>query len=234
MRFLAFILVGGMSVAAAAAAQGSGARLDGVYLSWRTTTPVGLPEQSYLTFSPDGRVYEDDPDEGLAPPTDWARTCRTTRCGTYRVAGGEVAIRWSSGAEQRYEMEAGGVLKPRGSARRLRPLARLDGLRLEGVYVRHAAAGDVVVGITFSRGGEFREYNLLPHTNWVMRGDPAQRQRVVVGEGWGRYTIRRNTLELRYSNGLVARLMIFVPPGAPAQGDPPTIYINRTSLTRSP
>ena len=148
------------------------------------------------------------------------------------MAGNTVAVRWSGGSEQRFQVEPGGVLKPEGSTRRFRPLAPLDGLRLEGVYARVNVAGDVAVGLTFSPEGEFREYNLLPYTNWVMRGDGAQRQRAVVGEGWGRYTIRRNTLELRYSNGLVARLMISVPPGVPADGNASTIYVNRTSLTR--
>ncbi len=234
MRAIASLLVGVLilSPGSPARAQGGETVLDGVYLAWRTTTPMSTPEQSYLTFYPDGRVYHDDPDEGMAVPLDWAEACRNTQCGTYRVAGNTVEVRWSSGSGQRFRIEAGGVLKPEGSTRRLRRLAPLDGLRLDGVYARVNTGGDVAVGITFSREGEFREYNLLPYTNWVMRGDRGQRQREVVGEGWGRYTIRRNTLELRYSNGLVARLMISVPPGVSPDGNASTIYINRTSLTR--
>jgi hypothetical protein len=221
-----------ISQAPATEAQRVGAALDGVYLAWRTNTPISTPEQEYMTFYPDGRVYHDDPDEGLAQPLDWSRVCQSTQCGTYQVAGNTVAVRWASGSEQRFQLEPGGVLKLDGSTRRFRPLASLDGLRLEGVYARLNGSGDVAVGITLSREGEFREYNLLPYTNWVMRGDGAQRRRLVVGEGWGRYSIRRNTLELQYSNGLTARLMIFVPPGEAPGGNTSTIYINRTALTR--
>lgn len=234
MRAIASLLLGVVILAPAspAGAQDEATVLNGVYLAWRTTTATSTPEQEYMAFYPDGRVFHDDPDEGMAVPLDWAEACRSTRCGTYRVAGNTVAVRWSSGSEQHFQIAAGGVLEPEGSTRRFRPLAPLDGLRLDGVYARVNTGGDVAVGITFSREGEFREYNLLPYTSWVLRGDRAQRQRAVVGEGWGTYTIRRNTLELRYSNGLVARLMISVPPGVSPDGSASTIYINRTSLTR--
>lgn len=234
MRTIASLLLVVLALAPAwpAEAQQGATRLEGVYLAWRATSQGSVPEQEYMTFYADGRVFHDDPDEGMAVPLDWTEACRGTQCGTYRVVGNTVAVRWSSGSEQRFQVESGGILKPEGSTRRFRPLAALDDLRLDGVYARVNVGGDVAMGITFSREGEFREYNLLPYTNWVMRGDRAQRQRAVVGEGWGRYTIRRNTLELRYSNGLVARLMISVPPGVSPEGNAPTIYINRTSLTR--
>ena len=204
-------------------------RLDGVYVGWRASTMTGNVAEEYLAFYPDGRVYHDDPDEGMAHPLDWAEACRATQCGTYQLSGSTVAIRWRGGGEERFQVEPGGVLKREGSVRRFRPLAPLDGLRLDGIYAKKDTRGQVMVGITFSRAGEFREYNLLPSTSWAMRGGP-ERQRSMVGEGSGRYTIRRNTLELRYSNGLVTRHMISVPPGVAADGNAPTIYINRTRL----
>lgn len=233
MRMFTLLLIGfALSLASPGGAQQEGARLSGVYVALRTTTPMSTPEQEYLAFYPDGRVYHDDPDEGMAVPLDWAQVCRSTQCGTYSVTGGSVIIRWSSGGELRLQREPGGLLKREGSTRRFRPLAPLNGLRLEGVYALLGADGEVATGITFSRQGEFREFNLLPHTNWTMRGDPARRRHEVVGEGWGRYTIDRNTLELRYSNGLVARMMISVPPGVAANGDASTIMVNRTTLRR--
>jgi hypothetical protein len=234
MRILLVLLTAALPLplVRVADAQAPGARPDGVYLAWRATTTTSTPEQEYLTFFPDGRVYHDDPDEGLAQPLDWARACRSTQCGTYRIAANTVRVRWASGSEQRFEWEPGGVLKLEGSTRRFRPLAPLDGQQLDGIYAHVNVGGEVAVGITFSREGEFREFNLLPYTNWVMRGDGAERRRLVVGEGWGRYSIRRNTLELRYSNGLVARLMISVPPGVSTGGNPSTIYVNRTALDR--
>jgi hypothetical protein len=207
--------------------------LNGIYVALRNTTPLGVPEREFMTFYPDGRVYHDDPDEGMAAPLDWADACRNTQCGSYRVGGNTLVVRWSSGEERRFEIEPGGVLKPAGSVRRFRPLAALDDLRLDGIYAVKNSRGEVTVGITFSREGEFREYNLLPYTSWVMRGDSRERQRQVIGEGFGRYSIRRNTLELRYSNGLVTRHMISVPPGVPVSGNPATISVNRTDLTRA-
>lgn len=203
--------------------------LDGVYVAWRASTMTGSVAEEYMTFYADGRVYHDDPDEGMAHPLDWAEACRATQCGTYRAAGSSVAVRWSGGGEERFQVEPGGVLKKEGSVRRFRPLARLDGLRLDGIYAKIDTRGQVMVGITFSRAGEFREFNLLPSTSWVMRGGP-ERQRTVAGEGSGRYTIRRNTLELRYSSDLVTRHMISVPPGVPADGNASVLYINRVRL----
>jgi len=234
MRASALLLCLCFAALEAGAAQAqSGTTLNGVYLAWRASSGVSTPEQEYMTFYADGRVYHDDPKEGMAVALDWTRACRNTQCGSYRVAGNTVVVRWSSGGEQRFEIEPGGVLKPASSVRRFRPLAPLDDLRLDGIYALKSASGEVMVGITFSRAGEFREYNLLPYTNWVMRGEPGERQRLVVSEGAGRYTIRRNTLELRYSTGLVARLMISVPPGVALNGNPSTIYVNRTNLTRA-
>lgn len=221
---------GGLSPAHA---QTSPTSLHGVYVALRSSTPLSVPAEEYITFYADGRVYNDDPDEGMSSPLQWSEACRNTRCGSYAVRGKTVVIGWAGGGEQRFEIEQGGVLKPAGSVRRFRPLASLDGARLDGVYVLTGAGGEVMVGITFSSEGEFREYNLLPYTNWVMRGDAGERKRLVVPEGWGRYTIRRNTLELRYSDGLVARLMISVPPGVAVSGTPSTVRINRTSLARA-
>ena len=106
-RTLTLLLPGLLAIAQVQAgeAQQGGAALDGVYLAWRTTTPMSTPEQEYLTFYPDGRVFHDDPDEGMAPPMDWSRVCRSTQCGEYRVGSNTVVIRWSSGAEQRFQVE---------------------------------------------------------------------------------------------------------------------------------
>lgn len=233
------LLVSATFASAAAAQPGTAATtLDGVYEGFRISSMLnGTMVQSFLTLFRDGRVLEDHPDEGLARAPDWARVCKKSRCGTYTLSGGRVGIRWSGGGAASFTIEPGGTLRESGSVRRYRLLAPLDGLRLEGVYVFRFSDGRVVTGITFAADGRFREFNLLPGTSWVLRGSmywgDERRARRVVDEGAGTYTIARNTLELRYENGLVARLWIFVPPGLAASATVPTIYVEGTRLERA-
>lgn len=229
---LAVALAAGMLPPSAPAQVSRGPALNAVYLGWRIPMNMSAPTEDYITFYPDGRVYHEDPDEGMAAPLDWSTACRNVQCGTYRIEGSRVRIRWSSGSEDAFELEPGAVLRRPGREQRYRPLAPLDGVGLDGVYVLRGERGEVTVGITFSAAGEFREYNLMPYTNWVMRGDAAQRRRMERREGWGRYTIRRNTLELRYDGGPVARFMVSVPPGVAPGPRPATLVINRVRLLR--
>jgi hypothetical protein len=64
-----------------------------------------------------------------------------------------------------------------------------------------------------------------------MLARPGER-RAALPLGYGRYTIRRNTLELRYENGPVARFVILIPPGEPQTPAARTIIINQARLPR--
>lgn len=221
-----------VALPAPAPAQAPHAGLNAVYLGWRIGMDMSEPSEDYFTFYPDGRVYHDDPDEGMAVPLDWAEACRNVQCGVYRIDGGQVRIRWSSGSEDAFELEPGAVLRRPGRSQRYRPLAPLDGVALDGKYALQGEGGQALVGIAFTPAGEFLEYHLMPYTHWVERGDAAQRRRLERPEGRGRYAVRRNTLELRYEDGRTARFMISVPPGVAPGPRPQTLVINRVRLPR--
>lgn len=72
----------------------------------------------------------------------------------------------------------------------------------------------------------------MRYTQWAEH-DPETRRPLVVDGGQGSYSIRRNTLELRYDNGPVARFLIVVPPGDRAS-PPETVYVNESRLPRLP
>lgn len=229
---IAVALAVGMLPPSAPAQVSRGPALNAVYLGWRIPMNMSAPTEDYITFYPDGRVYHEDPDEGMAAPLDWSAACRNVQCGTYRIEGSQVRVRWSSGSEDAFELEPGAVLRRPGRAQRYRPLAPLDGLALDAKYALRTERGEAIVGIFFNRAGEFLEYHLMPYTNWVLRGDPAERRRLERPEGRGHYAIRRNTLELRYDDGRTARFMISVPPGVAPGPRPETIVINRARLPR--
>jgi hypothetical protein len=226
------LLVGLLVLLAASAASQQPARLDGIYYGLRTNLVSGRVDQAYLTFLPDGRVSTDDPSEGLAPPVDYEQMCRYGRCGTYHLRGSEVRIRWRQGEEEVYDRGAAGELKRRGRSQSYRPVSLLDGIQLEGEFaIVDPETGKAVVGIRFEPGGGFLENNLMGFTNWEMLAGPGER-RVALPLGYGRYTIRRNTLELRYENGPVARFVIIIPPGEPQTPAARTIIINQARLPR--
>lgn len=207
--------------------------LDGIYTGLRTNLVTGRVAQDYFTFFPDGRVLHDDPPEGLAAPLDWAAACRANQCGSYALQGRALRIRWQSGSEETFDREPDGALKKQGRAQRYRPVAPLDDLRLEGTYaVVDAERNREIAGIDFTRDGRFAERSLMRHTSWTMLGDRAERARTAVERGGGRYAIRRNTLELRYDGGPVARFVILVPPGAQALPQPEVLHINRNRFPR--
>jgi hypothetical protein len=231
VRSVALLVALTILLAAPAASQ-QPARLDGIYYGLRTNLVSGRVDQAYLTFLPDGRVSTDDPSEGLAPPVDYEQMCRYGRCGTYQVSGSEVRIRWRQGEEEVYDRGAGGELKRRGRSQSYRPVSLLDGMQLEGEYaIVDPETGKAVVGIRFEPGGGFLENNLMGFTSWEMLARPGER-RAALPLGYGRYTIRRNTLELRYENGPVARFVILIPPGEPQTPAARTIIINQARLPR--
>jgi hypothetical protein len=232
VRFVTLPLVALALLAAPVSAQQTG-RLDGIYYGLRTNLVTGRVGQAYLTFLPDGRVSTDDPAEGLAGPLDFERDlCRYGQCGTYQLRGSELRIRWRGGDEEVYDRAASGELRRRGKAQSYRPVSPLDGMQLEGEFaIVDPETGKAVVGIRFEPGGGFLENNLMGYTNWEMLARPGER-RVALPLGYGRYTIRRNTLELRYDNGPVARFVILIPPGEPQTPAARTIVINQTHLPR--
>lgn len=90
-----------------------GSTLNGIYLGLRQNLVTGRVFQDYVTFYPDGRVLWESPTDGLDAPFDQDR-CRYGKCGTYRLQGNQVQIRWDAGDGRILEIEAGGVLRVPG------------------------------------------------------------------------------------------------------------------------
>jgi hypothetical protein len=208
-----------------AAAEGS---LDGLYvgLSLRPfgTAPAQMPNPDYVGFFPDGAFVWWLPQEGL-DGFDRARSMEQhpTFWGTYQVQGGEVHLRFNSGASLVASRgDRGGLTIP--SRATLFPVAKLDGCRLSGTYVR--ADGDAFFRfspITFWPNGTFVDGGAMGQVGLSAPGG----QFVTVAPGQGTYQVANNTLTLAYTDGRVLRVAIF------AAGDPTeSIHLNRYLLAR--
>jgi hypothetical protein len=209
------------------------AGMQGIYLGIRFNMD-GRGYQDYWTFFPDGRVMDADPYEGLDRPVDREFICRRHACGTYTRTGSTLRIRWADADERVYEVEADGAFHERGKTQRYRPLASLDGLRLNARYaVLDTERDTALVSIRFTADGRFTEESLMHHTAWAQLGAPGETRTELPG-GAGRYTIARNTLALAYDGGRTAYFTIVVPPGEKGKAVPDVIYVNTARIHRVP
>jgi hypothetical protein len=217
-----------------APAPGAAPAPDGIYLGLRTNFD-GRVYQDYWTFFPDGRVVDADPDEGLGRPVDLARLCRRHACGTYARRGGELRIRWAEGADERvYDVDADGAFNERGRTQKYRPLAPLDGLRLDATFAVQAPESDTtLVRLRLTADGRFAEQGLMHYTAWAQLGAPGE-GRVERPGGAGRYAVTRNTLALAYDGGQAAYFTVVVPPGEAGKPVPDVLYVNQARLPRVP
>lgn len=226
------------------AASGAAAR---VY--YRTSASTGFAGQGYtlatyyLALFPNGRYYRGFfPAEGVQE-FDWAFWCAREggTCGTYELRGGagvqSVALRGHGGREEVLQLAAA----PGGSRDAFITLQPMDGLRLNATYAGNCY-NNFEATLQLTADGRFSERELLGcawapirgnfHTDYETfraRLDDAERNRA----GSGTYTIRANTLELRYASGRVVRLGVRVdPPWTPAAGDPPQLCVAGACLER--
>jgi uncharacterized protein (DUF2141 family) len=196
------------------------------------------PQRDWMTFFPDGRVHLAKPAQGLAVPFDWERECAAAPawCATYTVNGDEVRIRWLSGAERVLRRQADGSLR---TADRLHYVRHdpLNGRRLEGRYEIPWKRPHLAVSIRFARDGRFSEQNVLSNIGWMTLErlrDPALDRLMSVSAGSGTYTFRENTLELRYDDGRVARIVAYVFPQELRKPHPEEIYLSGHDFRRVP
>lgn len=194
------------------------------------------PQRDWTTFFPDGRVYLAMPEQGLAVPFDWEGECATSPawCATYTVRGSEVRIRWLTGEEKVLRRDPDGTLwtSDRINYDRHDPL---NGRRLEGRYEIPWKKPHLTVSIEFTRDGRFREQNLLGNIGWmILKGgrDPAVAALLAVKQGAGTYSLRDNTLELRYSDGRIARITTYILPQELRKAVPDEIYIHAHDFRR--
>lgn len=196
------------------------------------------PQRDWMTFFPDGRVHLAKPPEGLAVPFDWERECAASPawCATYTVRGDEVRIRWLSGAERVLRRQADGSLRTPDRLDYVR-YDPLDGRRLEGRYDILWKRPYQTVSIRFGRDGRFSERNVLANIGWRTLErvrDPALDRMMSVPEGSGSYAFRANTLELRYDDGRVMRIVASIPHVEVGKAVPEEIHLSGHDFRRVP
>jgi uncharacterized protein (DUF2141 family) len=194
------------------------------------------PQRDWMTFFPDGRVHLAKPPHGLAVPFDWEGECSAAPawCATYSVRGDEVRIRWLTGSERVLHVQSDGSLRTTDRLDYLRH-DPLNGRRLEGRYLVPWKQPYQTVAIEFTRDGRFSEENLLDNIGWMTlekHHDPAVAALVAVPRGSGTYSLRDNTLELRYADGRVARIVAYVFPQELRKTMPDEIYISGHDFRR--
>jgi uncharacterized protein (DUF2141 family) len=190
------------------------------------------PSRDWMTFFPDGRVFLALPPRGVEG-FDWTTECARSPswCATYAVDRDRVTIRWASGETKRLARRDGMLWTD--DRLNFVPLPSLDGLRLDGVYVVPWKEEHRPSRITFSRDGRFTEQNLLSGISWNSsdHGTEAARIRDVPG-GSGEYDVRSNTLVLRYRDGRVVTVSIYIVPAELGKARPEEVYINAHDFVR--
>jgi uncharacterized protein (DUF2141 family) len=193
------------------------------------------PGRDWMTFFEDGRVYLALPEEGLGARFDWERECQASPswCASYRVEGDVVRIRWASGEQRVLRRASDGSLTTEDRLNYL-PMERLNGLRLQGRYSIPWKTYSPVT-IEFTRDGRFREEDLLNNIGWMILrkyDDPRDRDAARDAARRGSYSVRDNTLELRYDGGRTARITIYVFPQELRKSVPEEIYLNAHDFRR--
>jgi hypothetical protein len=173
-----------------------------------------LPERDWLTFFPDGRVYAALPVQGLGVPFVWDCGTDDAWCPTYSVRGSDLRVTWATGFEKRFTRQKDGALRHQGVD--YVPLAPLTGVVLEG---RYAAVGNEYREgfIVFREDGTFQEQGF---TRDLML-TPSEHQ-----GGAGAYSVRANTLELRYADGSVVRTSVYAMPEHARESPPSVLWVN--------
>lgn len=216
--------------------------LDGIWGGMETVpNDINRPTQIggqrvAITFFPDGRVLLREPPEGLAAPlvrtdapnwsSDW---------GTYEVVGGrELRVR-VPGRVLRGCWD-GRLLRIRSGSRRAvyRPWPRLSGT-LNGAYRADAS----LPAIHFAPDGAFVDEGFQQYLGDRQALDGGIRfvenpqERQARRPGRGTYSLRNNTLELRYADGRVERLTAMATPEDGAVRPLPRVFLSGREHERS-
>lgn len=201
-------------------------RLDGLYVGLVTGPQLmpGSSREDYRVFFPDGTWLWRLPQEGLEN-FDAARYRREfpSFWGTYRVSGAQVILRLDEGSSETIaQRDRNGGLNIPGRAV-LFPVAKLTGQRFAGEYAREAGAFPPIV---FRADGTFEDRGALSAVG--LAGPDMMFMNVPPGRG--EYRIADNTLTLRYADGRVLRVVVFVPERGFSGQTPRAIVLNSYSL----
>ena len=211
----------------------AGNALDGIYMGLRENASGNVYED-FFTFYPDGRVLRSIPSEGRDRPYPGFPECQFDVCGTYTRSGGEVRVVWgASDTPDVYDLGSDGALQERGETGKHRSVAPTPAA-LDARYGVLGEDGEVWVSLRLHADGRFEEARLMDWTNWALDPVYPQREGQEVEGGRGTYTLRDNTLALRYEGGFTAYFSFVVPPGEAGRAIPETIYVTGGAIPRRP
>jgi hypothetical protein len=181
----------------------------------------------YLCFAADGRAYNGNPSGGPAACFE-NEDPRSPSYGRYTLNGDEIVIKWNKQENpQKLKRRPDGKLEQDGAT--FHPLASCDDLKLEGTYTV-TWADNSKTQIRFFKDGHFKATGLQDCVNLDQLVYPDWPK--LPAAGIGTYTIRRNTLEVKYDNGGPARRMFFTTSDDPS--NPKRISIANNPLEREP
>jgi hypothetical protein len=174
-------------------------------LSINSTSPERGFYIEHIVFLPGGKLYRGLPPEGLlyfdmavverADPSD---------CGTYEFKNGEIRFLLGPNKTPYVITRNGDRLNnpPSLGKGSFRPIPHCDGLKLEGNYRRHESEPS----ISFTKDGRFTDGGIFGYFGTMAKPDGTIYKDDGTG-GSGTYLIDQNTLELRYSDGRVKRVV---------------------------
>jgi hypothetical protein len=187
----------------------------------------GGPGERWLILFPDGVFGWHFPEEGLDGfDREYQMQQTPIKWGEYRVNGTELTFRYLSGETYGASVEANGTRINVPNVAWMARWPALDGLLLEGAYVRHGSPP-----IVFDANGTFMNYGAIQA---IVGVDPYGQTFIhEVPQGEGRYRIRQNTLGLFFSTGVVVRMSIFTHESQSGVGRPDIILLRGFKYTRS-
>ena len=222
------------------AAKGRPTGFDGVFYRGSVDfNPAGGPGQreirvDFLCLMPDGRAYNGRPAGGPAACFEGEPDqLRSSSYGLYTLTDDDVVINWNYDRTlnqqhtQKFKRRADGKLEQEGGGvfHRFEPW---DGLKLDGTYAIVWGDGSKT-RVRFTGDGRFTEEGLRTCAGLEDFQNPDLPKLPERG-GTGKYSIARNTLEVKYDNDGPSRRMFFFTPDDPA--DPKRI--SRISIAINP
>jgi hypothetical protein len=209
-----------------APAKQKGQGFEGVYYFTQVEfNPLGgrgatFRKIDYMCFFPDGRVYWGQPIGG--PVEIFENEYESPYFGRYTMNGDEFTIVWGYDKVLNQQLTHNGKRHGSGGVEvnglDYRRMHSCEGLKLHGTYVWKWDGGDSVV--RFTKDGRFTERGLKHTVADDELGRPDWPK--LPESGAGTYSIRKNTLEVKYDRGPTRRIFFSIPDPEDAK----TISIN--------
>lgn len=174
-------------------------------ISINSTAPEKGFYIEHIIFFPGGKLYRGLPSEGLLYfDMAVAERAYPSNCGTYEFKNGEIHFLLGPNKTPYVITRNGERLNnpPSLGKGTFRAVPICDGLKLEGNYRRNGSEPT----ISFTKDGRFNDGGIFGYFGTMTKPDGTWYKDDGVG-GAGTYSIEQNTLELRYSDGRIKRVV---------------------------